>query len=81
MKVKELIAELSVRDPELEVLVHGADGGLSDIAKAEQVFVIFGACSGGWCGPHHEDYYVSAYDPEDYPKNAKQGTALILRRK
>lgn len=81
MKVQELIAELSKRDPKLEVLIPGADGGLSDIRDAVELRVIFEACAGGYCGPHHEDNYSDVFEPDLQDKGAYQGKALILRRK
>lgn len=81
MKTRELIEALSKLDPELPILVHGADGGFHDIGLIELENVVFDAGPVGWTGPHLEDSWPAQFDPEFYNVGARQGKAFVLRRK
>ena len=52
MKVKDLIAQLSELDGELDVVVRGYEGGVCDCAVVEAVFIEHNVNSEWYFGPH-----------------------------
>lgn len=54
MKIKELIEKLSQLDPELEVYLHGYEGGYCDVFKTEHITLCkdYYGEEYWWYGPH-----------------------------